>query len=470
MRKATVLLGSLAKGETGMKGRSNLRLVFFFVVLTIVTTWVVILSWERVLRRPFYRWVEVHYPDQPTTQYNIQQRVEHFFISTTVDIIVVTLLLRLVDRQQTRIRRTEQRYRAIFEHATDGMAITTTDHRILDANPKFGELVGCSPDNFISKRLREVVKVVPEGESSGLDLLLNGAILGELDLTLETAGGKQSPVSVTSGFVFMDDEKLILTIMRDRSERSRLECDKEIMQRQLFQTSKLASIGELSAGVAHEINNPLNCIINLAQLLKDDAASLDATSLKMVNSIIDEGSRITKIVRNLLTFARCDLAETRPINLAETITNSMSLFGRQLEMDGVKVEIDLDPNLPAVMGDAAKLRQVIVNMISNARRALREKDSDDKLVRISAWAADTKGNPRVTIEFYDNGVGIRAEDMDKVFDPFFTTRRDSGGTGLGLSITFGIIHEYGGTVIVNSEEGKHTVFTVEIPSVGEIHA
>jgi len=452
-----------------MKGRGNLRLIFFFVALTIVTTWVVIFCWERALRKPFYRWVEVHYPDQPTTQYNIQQRVEHFFISTTVDIIVVTLLLRLVDRQQKRIRRTEQRYRAIFEHATDGMAITTADHHILDANPKFGELVQCSPDELIGKGMLEAIKVAGGAQFCGLDLLLDGAILGELDLTIQTASGNESPVSLTSGFVFMDDERLILMIMRDRSERSRLERDKEIMQRQLYQTSKLASIGELSAGVAHEINNPLNCIINFAQLLKDDPASLDLNSLKMVDSIIDEGSRIAKIVRNLLTFARRDPIETDRVNVAETITNSMSLFGRQLEMDGVKVETDLDPDLPPILGDAARLRQVIVNMISNARRALWEKDSDHKLFKISAKAANTKRDPYVKIEFYDNGVGIRAEDIDKVFDPFFTTRRDSGGTGLGLSITFGIIHEYGGTVLVSSEKGKGTVFTIEIPSIREMH-
>src|SRR6516225_2123922 len=118
-----------------MKKRGNLSLILFFAGLTLVTTCFVIFAWERLLRQPFYSWVEAHYPGEKLKQYNIQQRGEHFFISTSVDIIVVTMLLRLVDRQQRKLRRTEERYRAVFEHATDGIGIVAgTDVRIVDTN------------------------------------------------------------------------------------------------------------------------------------------------------------------------------------------------------------------------------------------------------------------------------------------------------------------------------------------------
>lgn len=450
-----------------MRARNNLQLIVFFAGLTVVTTWIVIFAWERALRAPFYAWVERRYADRGL-QWNIEQRVEHFFISTTVDVVVVTLLLRLVERQQRTIRRTETRYRAVFENVTDGMVILAPDQTILDANKRFGQLLGRSPEALTGLRLSEVINIYGDDKSfSILSPILDGRILGEMDLNIETASGTYHPVSITSGFLGMDDERLALVILRDRSERDRLERDKEVMQRQLFQKSKLASIGELSAGVAHEINNPLNCILNFAQLLKDESLDLDPAARQMVSGIIDEGDRMTKIVRNLLTFARRDSHETSRIDVAETVNNSMSLFGKQLEHDGIKVELDLDSCLPAVIGDGPKLRQVIVNMISNARNALRQKPGDDKLFRITAKMAGNRSAPMIRMAFYDNGIGIKEEDVDKVFDPFFTTRRDSGGTGLGLSLAFGIAHEFGGNISVTSEEGHYTVFSVDIPCAAQ---
>jgi len=264
----------------------------------------------------------------------------------------------------------------------------------------------------------------------------------------------------------MDDEKLVVVIMRDRSERIRLEEEKELIQRHLYQKSKLESLGELSAGVAHEINNPLNCIINFAQLLKDDSAALEETNRRMVQGIIDEGERIAKIVKSLLTFARRDSHDLGRVDVAETIGNSMSLFGRQLEMDGVRVEIELSNPLPVIVGDASRLRQVVVNMITNARNSLKEKRSQDKLFRITAQGITRGDDDLIRIEFLDNGVGIAEEDVDRVFDPFFTTRRESGGTGLGLSLAFGIIQEYGGTISLESRQGEFARFVILIPAAG----
>jgi signal transduction histidine kinase len=236
------------------------------------------------------------------------------------------------------------------------------------------------------------------------------------------------------------------------------------MQRQLFQSSKLASIGELSAGVAHEIGNPLNSIINFGQLLKDAGLARSEIERQVIDGIIDEGGRIAKIVRDLLAFARRDSQELAQINIAETIKNSMSLFGRQLDTDGISVEIDAGEDIPPVLASGSLLRQVIVNMITNARHALKAKSTDNKVFRIAVRAVGRGEGASVRIEFFDNGVGIPRQNLDKVFDPFFTTRRDSGGTGLGLSLSFGIVRTYGGTITVESEEGAFTRFRVELPA------
>ena len=252
--------------------------------------------------------------------------------------------------------------------------------------------------------------------------------------------------------------------LRDLSIRKQLEADREEMQQQLYQTSKLASIGELSAGVAHEINNPLNGIINFAQLLKDEERPRSEFEQQMIDGIIDEGERIAKIVRGLLTFARADTHEVSRAHFADCIKTSIALFGRQFEKDGITVEIDLEPNLPLVRADSSRLRQVVVNMISNAYHALKSRPAgtvEPKLFRITA----RRSGETVRVEFYDNGPGIKHEHLGKVFDPFFTTRRETGGTGLGLSVSFGIIRDFGGTIKVESEEGKFTRFIIELSAI-----
>ena len=184
----------------------------------------------------------------------------------------------------------------------------------------------------------------------------------------------------------------------------------------------------------------------------------------MIDGIIGEGERIARIVRDLLTFARHEPHELTRVRLAETISASMSLFGHQFVKDGVEVRVEVEDGLPPVMADASRLRQVVINMISNAHQALRAKGAGEKVLRVTARAVELAGARRVRVAFYDTGVGIRREDLDKVFDPFFTTRRATGGTGLGLSLSFGIVREYGGTIKVESAEGSYTRFVVELPA------
>jgi PAS domain S-box-containing protein len=444
---------------------SNTRLILFFTALTVVVTMLVILVWEKLLLHPVFTWMDVHYSGlAPSLRIKYEQRVEHFFISTTVDVIVVSLLLRIVNRQQHKLASSEERYRALFAHANDGIAVlTATDHRLVEVNGRFAELLSARRQELAGRTLRDLGWDDSDSRPRSFDAMLRLADAGEFETAAKTSDGAQRPVHVSFSTLTTGEQRLIVLIVRDLSEQQKLAAEKESIQLQLFQASKLASIGELSAGVAHEINNPLNGIINFAQLLKDDGIARTDTQAQMLDGIIEEGSRITRIVRDLLTFARHESHELRPVNLAEVITTSVSLFGHQLDKDGVALEVRLADDLPPVLAEGSRLRQVVVNMISNAHHALRESSSGDKIFRISASAAQVEGRRVVRVEFFDNGVGIRQEYLNKIFDPFFTTRRDAGGTGLGLSLSFGIVAEFGGTIRAESEERRYTRFVVELP-------
>ncbi len=451
-----------------MNRRFDLKIIVFFAVLTLLLTIGVILFWEKTLRPPFFAWVDARYPGDANAErrWNVKQRVEHVFISLTVDAMVVTLLLRVVHRQQRQLQASEERYRALFEQARDGIGVVRlSDHHLIEANNKACEILGRRQQDCIDHDIRELFRKTASNGALDHLLAVDGHTSSESELVIQTAEGRALPVSVSFTPLSTDGEAVMIMSLRDLSLRKKLESEREEMQRQLYQSSKMASIGELSAGVAHEINNPLNGIINFAQLLKDEQTPRSEFEQQMIDGIIDEGERIAKIVRGLLTFARADTYELTQAHFADCIKTSIALFGRQFEKDGITVEIDLEKDLPLVRADVSRLRQVVVNMISNAHHALKAKPADSverKLFKITARRA---GDNIVRVEFYDNGVGIKREDLGKVFDPFFTTRRETGGTGLGLSVSFGIIRDFGGRINVESEEGKFTRFIVELTAI-----
>lgn len=345
-----------------MKKGLDLRLIIFFTALTFVLTAVVIVAWEQVLRPPFFAWVDRNYPGAANVERRskIQQRVEHFFISMTVDMVVVGILLTLVGRQQRRLVESESRYRALFEHANDGIGVVrSSDFKLVEANGRFCEILGCEARGLAGRDMHELLRPYRSGGNgvrddqhsppdddaakTGIAGLVAGSDAGEAELLLETPAGEARLVAVSFSTITTNNERLIIILIRDLSARKRLEDEKQEMQRQLYQTGKLASLGELSAGVAHEINNPLNGIINFAQLLKDEDAERTAFERQMIDGIIDEGGRIAQIVRGLLAFARSDENQLQHVHLAETIKTSIALFGRQLEKDGISVRVDIAP-------------------------------------------------------------------------------------------------------------------------------
>jgi signal transduction histidine kinase len=227
-------------------------------------------------------------------------------------------------------------------------------------------------------------------------------------------------------------------------------------QDHLIQAEKLTAVGEMIAGVAHELNNPLTAILGYSQLLQ----SLDGPVefKEYASNIREETERCKKIVENFLSLARRNGSEKTSCNINELLTMILNLKKHGLHQHGIQVCTDLDPQMPPVIADPHLLRQVFVNLITNAGQALQEIDSDRTLTIVGSSDGSV-----VRIRFTDNGPGIAPEILPRIFDPFFTTRDVGTGSGLGLSICYTIVKEHGGAISVESEPSHGTTFTVELP-------
>jgi two-component system NtrC family sensor kinase len=225
--------------------------------------------------------------------------------------------------------------------------------------------------------------------------------------------------------------------------------------------NKMASLGRLSAGVAHEINNPLAIINEKAGLIKDlfqfkKEYDNDPRLLGLINTIISSVDRCANITRRLLNFARHSGTQTRTIVLGDIIHEVLGFLGKEAEYRCIAVNVTVAEDIPPLQSDPGRLQEIFLNLITNAFAAM----TDCGRLEITAARHDAQ---HVRIAFADSGHGIRREDIDKVFEPFFSTKTGVGGTGLGLSITYGLVHELGGKIWVDSTEGEGTTFTILLP-------
>lgn len=239
--------------------------------------------------------------------------------------------------------------------------------------------------------------------------------------------------------------------------------EKVNLKREATRNRQLAALGELAAGVAHEVNNPINGVINCAQILLNKGNDSD-----IAGRIIKEGNRIANIVCKLLSFARNnDKREQKTIvSVREVISDILILIKPQLQKEGIYVKLDISENLPKIIVHPQQIEQVFINAISNARYALNQKYSGmhpDKILQISGEEMYANDSLCVKVTFYDHGIGIPAQVLDKVMDPFFTTKPRNQGTGLGLSISDSIVKEHGGKMRIDSVEGKFTKVEIILP-------
>ena len=240
-------------------------------------------------------------------------------------------------------------------------------------------------------------------------------------------------------------------------------------QEQLVQSRKIAAIGTLTAGIAHELNNPINNIAISAEALEEDFATLSPDEgLAIIHDIQIQSERASEIVKDLLDFARSEQAEVELLSMAELIQSSVKLVRNQLSLAGIQEDLDLPRNLPPVRGDRKSLQQVFLNLFINAIQAMSERGV--LKVRLSLlehppWQASPSGDGRewIKVEVSDTGGGINPQHLPRVFDPFFTTKSVGKGTGLGLSVSYGIIKKHNGYIEVQSTKGQGTTFNVLLP-------
>jgi len=226
----------------------------------------------------------------------------------------------------------------------------------------------------------------------------------------------------------------------------------------LAQAQKLKALGTLTAGVAHELNNPINNIMLTANALRDEYEEVSGEErLDMLNDLVTQSERAQRIVRNLLDFARQSEMEAGAHEVKDIIEDTLRLATNQIKLAKVKIKGELAPNLPPIYGDQQQLKQVFLNLVLNALDAM----PNGGTLRISC--NNTRDREYVCVEFTDTGVGIPEHRISDIFNPFFTTKSGSKGTGLGLAVSRGIIRQHGGEIKVKSEEGRGTTFSVFLP-------
>lgn len=355
---------------------------------------------------------------------------------------------------------------------TLGSAVVAVDEkrRVTFVNPAAEELLGLPASRIIHRPVDEVL--VTRGGGSLVGSAPHPDAAGEVDLVL--SDGRLVTVEVRlSGQETEDGHSGVVAILTDRTDLKRAEQEARRKER-------LASLGELSAGVAHEIRNPLTGIGASAQLLRSRLRG-DDDHVRLADVILDEVARLERIVESMLQFARPTEPNLRLADVRDCLDKALALVAEEASDSEVRVEKHFEEDLPKIWIDPDQMEQVFLNLMKNALQAMEDAPGTLRLglrkVKRRAYVRRRAGRRRedrgrlergagplqdwVEVEVTDNGHGMASEEVDRVFNPFYTTRKQ--GTGLGLSITQSIVQEHGGVIVLTSDAGKGTTILVDLP-------
>jgi two-component system NtrC family sensor kinase len=341
-----------------------------------------------------------------------------------------------------------QTLQALFDAMPTAISVADPKtHRLVTVNRAFSELVG--------RPVEEIEGLVPPFPwwEPGEDLDAGFVVGDRVERVFRLPDGRPQPVELSVYAVPGDDGEaaLLLALFEDTTEERR-------MQQQLVQSGKLAAIGELAAGVAHEINNPLFAILGLTEFLLKEAEP-GSKGLQRLELIQQTGLEIKEIVRALLDFARENAEERHVVPLEEVVQATVDLVRRTNAHKGVELLDSYDASAAPVTASPNQLKQIFLNLIANARQAM----PNGGVVRVEVrrdgdWVLATVG---------DDGPGIEPAVIERIFEPFFTTKRLTGGTGLGLSVSLGIAEAHGGSLTASSDPGRGATFTLRLPLAAE---
>ena len=380
----------------------------------------------------------------------------------------------------------ELRYRRLFESAYDGILILDGDSgQIVDVNPYLIEMLGFSKEQLVGKQLWEIGPFddIVGSKVAFTELQQQGYIRYD-NLPLESRDGQVRHVEVVSNSYLAGESRVIQCNIRDITDRRLTEEDlrqtnqrlegalaelltktQELasMTQQLWQASKLATMGELAASVAHELNNPLATISLYAEMLLGQLASDDPNRRPLL-VIEPEVERMATLVSNLLLFSRRSNKQISTLNLGEELTNSLDFIQYHLRSRNIDIVKDCAAVLPTVQADRQQLHHVFLNLITNASDAM---PNGGTLTVRSRGGAMAGGEPAVVIDFSDTGIGVQTDDLPKLWEPFFTTKPEGKGTGLGLAICRRTVEEHRGTIEIETASGKGTTVRITIPATDE---
>jgi len=348
----------------------------------------------------------------------------------------------------------------LIESSVDGIIVTDMKGDILIFNKGAENLLGYRAEEVVEKMnirsiyqpgvAKEVMEKLRSPDFGGVGKLTSFPIFhrrkeGELI---------EGDLSASIIFDEKGNEIASVGIFKDLRERLGMERELQKMREALLQSEKLAAMGRLTSQIAHELNNPIYGIMNTLELLKTEIPP-ESKRRRILELSLSEIQRLSEMLRNMLSFSKPEEEKRRPIKVDELVEGILLMMEKQMRESNIQVEKSFDPDIPEVMASTNQMRQVMLNIIKNAKEAM------PKGGTLTVRTAREEG--RVLIHIRDTGVGIPEEIRDKIFEAFFTTKQKVKGVGLGLSVCYGIIKDHGGEIKVESEEGKSTTFMISLP-------
>jgi signal transduction histidine kinase len=329
--------------------------------------------------------------------------------------------------------------------------------------------------NDLPNRRTRKWRILNNDDLEGKKLLLflvrgghqNAIILGTENITPQSMYLWETAAFVLAGMLHEDDlsrtdQDALMELENIQQELQARVAAQQAAESRLIQTTKLAAVGEMAAGVAHELNNPLTTVVGFSELVLSSLppGSPQRADLELV---LKEARRARDVVRRLLDFSRQSETIRVKADLNEIVLDVLSLMQHLIQINGISIRTEFEVNLPWVMIDRNQMKQVFLNLLHNALNAM----PDGGNLEINTSRKIRYGTQYIAVGIKDSGVGIPPENLPRIFEPFFTTRAGQGGTGLGLSVTYGIVSEHGGTIEAESTPGSGSIFTVFIPIEGE---
>ncbi|GAB4345207.1 MAG: hypothetical protein Kow0089_22180 [Desulfobulbaceae bacterium] len=370
-----------------------------------------------------------------------------------------------ISRSLRRRELAEAKTRSIINNMLNGLITLDEEGTIESLNAAACEMFGQDQHDLLGRNITQFVQFpadISQRTAEGLPMVPDFAELAgrQVELRGYRRDGSTFPLEMSLSEMSFDVEKIYIATIRDLTEE-------KIRKSEALRAGQLAAIGELAAGVAHEINNPINGIINYTQILLDNADDrYDESDRDFMARIIKEGERIAHIVGNLLSFARQRDDIVDDLDIREIIEDSISLLMHQLQKDGIHLKVDIQPDLPPLRGNPQQLQQVFINLLTNASYALNQQypeASENKRLEIRCRLKTVSGREYISTTITDWGVGIPENVLERIFDSLYTTKPPGKGTGLGLSISRGLVRDHDGFLTVESTLGGPTVATVDLP-------